>query len=83
MIDPAAPSSTPYVLPDTTWRRGAGEPEAHAFSIAPGWSRSVCRARAWSVALLVDWNAPRCHECTDLVEGRIPEGELRAMGGDR
>lgn len=78
----AIETGTPaYVPPNTTWRRGAGETEAHAFSVGPGWTRSACRSRAWSAALMVDDHAPKCSECLGILTPT--EAELRAMDGNR
>lgn len=72
-------------VPETiAWKVRPGDDVAHAYSTGPGFMRSVCRRERWTVL----WHdAPedvaRCFECADLVAGVIPEGELRAMDGNR
>ena len=82
MITAEAPVS-PSVPPQVTWRIAPNEVGSHAYSSGPGWTRSVCRLHHWSVVLVEDKDAPRCPECVDLVEGSIPESELRVMDGNR
>jgi len=81
-IDSATPAG-PSVPPEVTWRIAPNEAGSHAYSSGPGWTRSVCRLHHWSAVLQRDDEAPRCPECTDLVDGSITESERRLLDGNR
>lgn len=74
----------PYVLVVRRQVR-PGDGVAHLFSDRPGWTRSLCRATPWTIALVAAGDVPACRDCEQVRAAleAVPETEERLLHGDR